>query len=68
MKSLEIKKWLLENTFYCPVLMARLTPEQCQRNRNKKDIGLNRKNNTRLRHCQNCKLWEEWQIGIYNHK
>lgn len=66
MQSPEIEKWLLENTFYCPLLMARLTPEQCQRNRNKsqQDVCHLKRKNDRLKHCRTCRHWQEWQKAL----
>jgi hypothetical protein len=70
MKSLEIEKWLLENTFYCPILMARLTPEQCLRNRikSKPDPGSLKCKNYHLKHCRKCCYWEIWQKTHVNKK
>jgi hypothetical protein len=47
-------EWLAENTFYCERLRARLTPEQCRRNRERPEIDFNEDRPMRPRECNGC--------------
>lgn len=61
-----VEWWMQQHTFYCPTLRARISPEQCQRNREQAvaSWGDSGKKHSAPPQCARCTRWEEYQAGL----
>lgn len=62
---IDIDQWIAQNTFYCPTLVSRITPAQCEINRNNaRTNGTHDKSVHPCVKCENNKLYEKYQKDI----